>query len=72
MKVEEKIPGDSLERVLSISKEEGTSVDALADAPKHSAFKLRDASMRGEGLQPEFVNATWEQIRAVIYEGRGG
>ncbi|MCL2308129.1 MAG: DUF2191 domain-containing protein [Proteobacteria bacterium] len=38
------------------------------NAPK---FKLRDGSVKGNGLTPEFQNATWEQIRDVIYEGRG-
>jgi hypothetical protein len=34
-------------------------------------FKLRDCSVKGEGVQPEFENATWEQWRDLIYEGRG-
>jgi len=39
------------------------------EAPK---FKLRDGSFDGgSGLTPEFQNATWEQIRDAIYEGRG-
>jgi hypothetical protein len=35
------------------------------------AFKLRDGSVGGNGLTPEFQNVTWEQIRDVLYEGRG-
>jgi hypothetical protein len=39
------------------------------DAPK---FKLRDGSFHGgKGLTPDFQNATWEQIRDLIYEGHG-
>ncbi|MDR2991529.1 MAG: type II toxin-antitoxin system VapB family antitoxin [Burkholderiaceae bacterium] len=38
------------------------------DAPK---FKLRDGSFKGNGLTPEFQNATWEQFRDAIYEGHG-
>jgi len=38
-------------------------------APK---FTLRDGSVKGNGLTPEFQNATWEQLRDAIYEGRGG
>ncbi len=34
-------------------------------------FKLRDASVGGEGLQEEFLNAPWERMRNLIYEGRG-
>ena len=35
-------------------------------------FKLRDASVDGEGLRPEFLDAPWERMRELIYEGRGG
>ena len=35
-------------------------------------FKLRDASVGGRGLRPEFRDAGWSRIRAAIYEGRGG
>ncbi|MGZ8260494.1 MAG: type II toxin-antitoxin system VapB family antitoxin [Caldimonas sp.] len=35
-------------------------------------FKLADASVDGEGLQPPFRDAPWEQLRDLIYEGRGG
>lgn len=34
-------------------------------------FKLRDASVNGNGLTEEFKSASWEQIRDAIYEGRG-
>jgi len=37
-------------------------------------FRLRDASVEGTKLSPEFHNAGWEQIRDIIYdsgEGRG-
>ncbi len=44
----------------------------LDEKPRRGKFKLRDGSVGGEGLQPEFQNATWEQIRAAIYEGHGG
>ncbi|MDR3222059.1 MAG: DUF2191 domain-containing protein [Candidatus Accumulibacter sp.] len=43
----------------------------LADKKNKPAFKLRDASFRGNGLTPEFQNASWEKIRDAIYEGRG-
>lgn len=35
-------------------------------------FRLRQASFRGRGLQPEFRDASWQRIRGEIYEGRGG
>lgn len=35
-------------------------------------FKLRDASFKGNGLQPEFQDASWDKFLEAIYEGRGG
>ncbi|MEW6273431.1 MAG: type II toxin-antitoxin system VapB family antitoxin [Thermodesulfobacteriota bacterium] len=35
-------------------------------------FRLRDASFAGRGLQPEFRDAGWNEIRDAAYEGRGG
>lgn len=34
-------------------------------------FRLRNASVRGHGLQPGIREGDWEQIRDLIYEGRG-
>jgi hypothetical protein len=31
-------------------------------------FRLRDGSVPGNGLQPEFRDAGWERIRDAIYE----
>jgi hypothetical protein len=42
----------------------------LADQDSRSEpFRLRDASVGGEGMVKDF---TWPEIRAIIYEGRGG
>jgi hypothetical protein len=43
----------------------------LADRKTAKPFKLRKASFRGNGLQPEFTGASWQQIRDAIYEGHG-
>jgi hypothetical protein len=43
----------------------------MAEKKAEPKFKLRDGSVNGNGLTPEFQNATWEQIRDAIYEGRG-
>jgi len=43
----------------------------MAEKKTEKPFKLRDGSFKGNGLTPEFQNATWEQFRDAIYEGRG-
>jgi len=35
-------------------------------------FKLKDGSVRGNGLAEEFQDAEWAKIREEIYRGRGG
>lgn len=45
---------------------------AVAEKGKRTAFKLRDASFKGKGLQPEVAGASWEKLRELSYEGRGG
>jgi len=44
----------------------------IADAKGNAPFKLRRASFKGKGLQPEFQGASWEQLRQAAYEDRGG
>ncbi len=44
---------------------------AIAGRQQPRPFKLRDASFRGEGLQPGIDMGNWEQIRDLIYEGHG-
>lgn len=35
-------------------------------------FKLRKATFKGNGLQAELSDASWDKIREKVYEGRGG
>jgi hypothetical protein len=37
-----------------------------------SRFKLRDASVDGNGLQKDYQDADWAKIREAAYEDRGG
>lgn len=39
----------------------------LRDREVPRAFRLRDESFAGTGLQPEFQTAGWDQIRDAIY-----
>ncbi|MBD0329958.1 MAG: DUF2191 domain-containing protein [Thermoleophilia bacterium] len=50
--------------------EAGLRRELEASEPRE-AFRLRDASVDGRGLQPEFREAGWERIRDAAYEGRG-
>ena len=46
---------------------------AILKQKKHSQpFRLKKASFRGEGLQSEAQTDSWDLIRTMIYEGRGG
>lgn len=43
----------------------------MATKPDTPPFKLRDASVNGKGLNPEFQDASWEQLRDAIYPKQG-
>jgi len=69
------------EDVRRVAQEENTTVKALVEEglrhtlAKHRRrvpFTLRKATFKGNGLQPEFAGASWDQIRHSAYEGRGG
>lgn len=43
----------------------------MAEQQTSRPFKLRDGSVAGNGVTPEFQGASWEQIRDPLYEGHG-
>ncbi len=45
---------------------------ALAERKAARRFRLRDASVSGRGLRPEAAGLSWDQLRALTFEGRGG
>ena len=51
--------------------EEGLRL-ALARRRKGKRFRLRDASVDGNGPQPGVREGDWSVVRDLIYEGRGG
>ena len=57
-------------RILRSLLEEGLR-EVLAGRRRKGRFRLRDGSFKGNGLQPEVDLSNWEQIRSLIYEGRG-
>lgn len=69
-----------LEATRKVAAREGTTLRALVEQglrqvlkskKQGGAFKLRNASFRGDGLQPAASNLSWEQIRELSYGERG-
>lgn len=81
MKTTIDIPDALLAEAQELARRERTTLKALTQEglrkviaekkAKKKPFKLRDCSVGGDGLTDEFKNASWEQIRDAIYEGRG-
>jgi hypothetical protein len=43
----------------------------LSEHQRSGRFRLRQASFRGNGLQPHLAGASWDDILHLSYEGRG-
>lgn len=80
MKTTVEIHDSLLNEARRVAAKEGQTVRALveeglrkvlAERKKSAAFRLRRASFKGEGLQPDAAGASWERIRELTYEGRG-
>lgn len=80
MKTTIDIPTPLLERAKTVAAEEGTTLKRLVEeglrlaVERHSqsaGFKLRSAGYRGEGVQPGVELERWDQLRGLIYQGRG-
>ena len=81
MKTTVDISDSLLEEARKQASREGTSVKALVEEglrriisnrKRKSVFRLRKATFKGKGLQPHAADASWEQIRDMTYQGRGG
>ena len=44
----------------------------LAERKRAGTFRLRKATVRGTGLQADVASGSWERIREMAYEKRGG
>jgi hypothetical protein len=44
--------------------------NVMTEKKTEPKFKLRDGSVNGNGMTPEYQNATWEEKLEIIYEGR--
>ncbi len=81
MKTTIELPDDLLEAAKQYARQNHTTLRAviadglgrvLAEPKPSRRFRLRDASVDGNGLHAELRDAGWEPIRALAYEGRGG
>jgi hypothetical protein len=81
MKTTVHIPNALLEEARKIANQEQTTIKALIEeglrltieGRKHkSKFRLRKATFKGDGLQTNVADASWEKIRNLSYGGRGG
>ena len=82
MKTTIEIADSLLKEAKKRAARERTTVRALVEsglrqvlAQKKSrggSFQLRDATFKGKGLAPGVGSESWERIREIAYEGRGG
>jgi CRISPR/Cas system-associated protein Csm6 len=81
MKTTLHIPNSLLEEARKLAQREHTTLKALveqglrriiSERQRRSRFRLRKASFKGNGLQPHLAGASWDKIRELSYEGRGG
>ena len=80
MKTTVDIADSLLDAVKRLAAAERTTLRALIEEglrrvlerrERRGAFRLRRASFRGNGLQPDAREGGWERIRDLTYEGRG-
>lgn len=80
MKTTVEISDTLLEEARAVAAREGVTLRGLIERGLHRVvheagagptFKLRRASFKGTGLQAEFEDAGWEQVRAAIYRDSG-
>ncbi|HAM58823.1 MAG: type II toxin-antitoxin system VapB family antitoxin, partial [Candidatus Rokubacteria bacterium] len=82
MKTTVEISDSLLEEARKVAAREGTTLKVLIEQglrkvvaerrQRAGAFRLRKASFKGNGLQPGAAGASWERIREMAYEARGG
>jgi hypothetical protein len=81
MKTSIQIPNNLFEEARKLAHRERTTLKALveeglrriiSDRKKRSSFHLRKATFKGNGIQPQLADVSWDRIRELSYEGRGG
>lgn len=81
MKTTINIPDTLFKEARKLALREGTTFKALveegirrilSERKRRSRFRMRKATFKGNGLQPQVSGYSWERIREIAYEGRGG
>ena len=81
MKTTVEIPDTLLDAARKVAARQETTLRVLiieglrriiAERKGAGSFRLRKASFRGTGLQADVAGTSWERIRDMAYEGRGG
>ena len=82
MKTTIEISDPLLREARKVAAREGVTLRTLVERGLHRVvaekksgsppFKLRRASFKGRGLQTDQHDASWEKLRDLAYEGRGG
>jgi predicted transcriptional regulator len=71
------LPDELLREAQELARRERTTLRELIETglrtvvrqrSRASSFKLADASVEGRGLQPAFLDTSWQQIRDTIYD----
>lgn len=70
------LPDELLRQAKSLAVEQRTTLRALVERGLRAVvgrrepggFTLRDGSVPGDGLRPEFRDAGWERVRDEIYD----
>jgi hypothetical protein len=81
MKTTIHIPDSLFKEARQLAHEEHTTMKALiemglrkviSERKQRENFKLCKATFKGHGLQPHIAGASWNKLRDISYEGRGG
>jgi hypothetical protein len=82
MKTTLDIQDSLLDQVRKIAARDGETLRSLVEQGLHKVvaernararpFKLRNASVGAPGTPPAYEQLSWEEKRALMYEGRGG
>ena len=81
MKTTIHIPDSLFKEARKVAHENQTTMKALvetglrkviSECKQSKNYKFRRATFKGHGLQPHIAGASWDKLRDISYEGRGG